>query len=75
MATTITTDTTVSTVGDTLWTDSTTPPAPPKYYIGVEPRGTITLRAQARVNKPTLAERDLAGVMATVKHKLLKQLF
>jgi len=81
MATTITTDTTVSTAGDALWTDSTTPPAPPKYftppqyYIGVEPRGTITLRAQARVNKGTLQDRQLTEVMATVKHKLLKQLF
>jgi hypothetical protein len=48
---------------------------PSKYLVGVEPKGTITLKAQTRVNHTTLASKDLPAVMATVKHKLLKQLF
>lgn len=80
------TTTTISptlTVGDTMWTDSTTI-ADPIFWMDAKtgvvnvvekPKDTVTLRAQARVNKTTIKEKQLTEVMATVKHKLLKQLF
>jgi hypothetical protein len=58
-----------------VWDDYSANAKLPLSYYTPMPKATVTFSANTRVNKPTLVSKPLPEVMATVKVKLLKQLF